>query len=655
MIPSVYAVVELSDYNFWALNIWKRYYRSLSPEGRGRFEACVTGIKADIRRTREAFLRSGPSLFVLREQEKLDRIMPRSPSASARAKSRARKDEKSSSHARRRHSSERREVWYECGVCSRKKGEEGCRLRKQADVRDHAIREHNLEPGAWRDAGPNTKVSYRHRTAAPALIELKTEAYRRKKEKDLAYHRDKSGPSPRPRGRPRASVRSRSPRLERASTRRREVEERSGDESGSDSSGSRSRSRSESPPPRKREKKHKKKHGKKRKSSRRSTSEESSSSESEGSGAEEEAPKKGGQGTGKTTPDEGKDGATRFEDVSDPETPADGPHQPAKPNSTDSPDTLSKEGQPPPPSGSSLIPPRVDQEPGGEVGSGGAGVGQDSGGTGTRGGPPPPAGSDPSVAPTTLSGNASTVLQGGEGGVGMIAESSTSAGHPLIQSASFEKFASTLSDEDVSADQLVATLETRLSKVPPSSGIVDASAPRLGAILPMKEVPKPSLPAKATNDDTAESVAGSGASRVSPAPKGHPSRRQKKKSRQDTPASRQSSSSEDRSPSRRSRSSRRRTESLPSRKAGRHASPTPPSRGEIAVWIETQPYPWIKDVILRQAQLHFQPPSAASREALCEHIMAALFWWRVAATRLSYPPDGSGLNVPLLQKMSRIL
>jgi hypothetical protein len=73
------------------------------------------------------------------------------------------------------------------------------------------------------------------------------------------------------------------------------------------------------------------------------------------------------------------------------------------------------------------------------------------------------------------------------------------------------------------------------------------------------------------------------------------------------------------------------------------------------MWIEAQPHPWIEAVLLRKAHQEFSLKSVAARDALSAHIQAALYWWRVAATRLSGPPDGSGVNVPLLQKMAGIL
>ena len=73
------------------------------------------------------------------------------------------------------------------------------------------------------------------------------------------------------------------------------------------------------------------------------------------------------------------------------------------------------------------------------------------------------------------------------------------------------------------------------------------------------------------------------------------------------------------------------------------------------MWLEEQPHPWIVTVLVRRGQQHFHLESPAACEVFSNHVEAALYWWHVAAVRLSGPPDGHCLNLPLLQKMAGIL
>ena len=277
--------MHISEYNRRAVDIWERYCQTLSPEEQERFGACTDRIKADIRRVKASFLRSGPSRFTALEQKEFDQIMSEDSSRLSRAKSQAAQVGRKSSSSHRRRSRVTGEVWYTCGVCVKDKGAAGFKRRKQADVRDHVIRMHELEPRAWRDIGGHEKVSSRHQTAAAALVREKLEAYDHKKTKDLERRRLRIGPSSRSRGRPRVSERSRSPRRGRASTRRPKRDRRSTSESSGSRTASDSHSESPSPPRHESERRRNIKRKSKRKSSvrNRRTPESAGSESADGS------------------------------------------------------------------------------------------------------------------------------------------------------------------------------------------------------------------------------------------------------------------------------------------------------------------------------------------------------------------------------------
>lgn len=84
------------------------------------------------------------------------------------------------------------DTYFLCGVCAKKKGSEGFRRKKQADVRGHLILAHHVEPRGWKETEAGEKVSTRHHTAAAAVIAEKAGELEHKMSMDRErYHQRK--------------------------------------------------------------------------------------------------------------------------------------------------------------------------------------------------------------------------------------------------------------------------------------------------------------------------------------------------------------------------------------------------------------------------------------------------------------------------------
>jgi len=242
-------------------------------------------------------------------------------------------------------------------------------------------------------------------------------------------------------------------------------------------------------------------------------------------------------------------------------------------------------------------------------------------------------------------------------------QSAGTVARPVSASASLEKFADVIDDQEVGLDAIMPSLKafTDDEGGTASGGLVRPN------IAPYK--PGAGVLWKGPEGEQVLSGVGGGGKRsresVSPSP-GIPAvgaslsthsksskKKKKKRSRRRTQSSDASDGTYESPSSDRSRLSGRRScaaGSTSSLGSSRSSHP-PPSRGALCAWLLRKPLPWIKESLVREAWAELGVKGASARREVEVQLECGLFWLHAGASALRNPADGGNLDGALLRAM----